>query len=87
MAKATTTAKVDETQDQAVTPENIENTENTAPKATTTAKEKVYKFVSDNKYLTCASLGVQFVNGRAETTNLEVAKALATKNGVTLIEE
>ena len=82
MAKATTTAKAEETQDQAV-----ENTENTAPKATTTAKEKVYKFVSDNKYLTCASLGVQFVNGRAETTNLEVAKALATKSGVTLIEE
>lgn len=86
MAKANTTAKADEIKDQDTAPENTGATEeNTAPKAT--AKEKVYKFVSDNKYLTCASLGIQFMNGRAETTSLEVAKALATKSGVTLIEE
>lgn len=57
------------------------------PKAGKKPKGKVYKFVSDNKFLTCASLGVQFMNGKAETESLEVAKALATLSGVTLVEE
>lgn len=50
-------------------------------------KGKVYKFVSDNKFLTCSSVGVQFINGKAETSNLEVAKVLATISGVTLVED
>ena len=50
-------------------------------------KGKVYKFVSDNKFLTCSSVGVQFINGKAETYSLEVAKVLATLSGVTLVED
>lgn len=75
--------------------------ENTTPKAeekkTTTkaeqaketkgTKEKVYKFKSANKFLSCVGLGVQFINGTATTTNLEVAKALAKIDGVELVEE
>ena len=49
--------------------------------------EKVYRFKSANKYLSCASLGVQFVNGEATTTNLAVARALAKLDGVTLVED
>lgn len=48
---------------------------------------KVYTFKSANKYLTCAHLGVQFINGTATTTNLEIAKALVKIEGVELIEE
>ena len=48
---------------------------------------KVYKFTSGNKYLTVAHLGIQFRDGKAETTNLEVAKALAKVGGVELVEE
>ena len=48
---------------------------------------KVYKFKSENPYLTVAFLGVQFRKGKAETTNLEVAKALAKVGGVELVEE
>ncbi len=51
------------------------------------AKKKVYKFISQNKYLTCTTLGVQFMNGKAETDNLEIAKELAKLSGVTLVEE
>ena len=50
-------------------------------------KGKVYKFISDNKFLTCSSVGVQFINGKAETSSLEVAKVLATLSGVTLVED
>lgn len=50
-------------------------------------KAKVYSFVSSNKYLTVSSLGVQFVNGKATVTDLTVARALATIEGVTLIED
>lgn len=60
------------------------------PQATSkeeTPKSKVYKFVSSNKFLTCSALGVQFINGKAETESLEVAKVLATLNGVTLVED
>lgn len=50
------------------------------------ATEKVYRFTSTNKFLTCAALGVQFINGMASTTNLTVARALAKIDGVTLVE-
>lgn len=50
-------------------------------------KVKEYKFVSSNKYLTVSSLGVQFVKGKATVTDLEVARALATIDGVTLVED
>lgn len=49
--------------------------------------EKVYKFTSTNKFLTCAGLGVQFIDGKATTTNLAVAKALVNIAGVELVEE
>lgn len=52
-----------------------------------TTKAKVYNFVSANKYLTVSSLGVQFVNGKATVTDVEVARALATLDGVTLVED
>ena len=48
---------------------------------------KVYNFTSKNSFLSCVALGVQFVSGKASTTNLEVAKALATIDGVELVEE
>ena len=51
------------------------------------ATEKVYNFKSTNKYLSCVALGVQFINGKASTTNLEVARALAKIDGVTLVED
>ncbi len=51
------------------------------------AAAKVYKFTSDNKFLTCSALGVQFMDGKASTTNLEVAKALAKIDGVKLVED
>ena len=50
------------------------------------AAAKVYNFTSDNKFLTCSALGVQFMNGKASTINLEVAKALAKIDGVKLVE-
>lgn len=58
-----------------------------APQPPQAAQKKVYKFVSNNKFLTCASLGVQFINGRAETESLEIAKALTHISGVTMVEE
>lgn len=61
-----------------------------ATKKTTPVKEepvKVYKFKSENPYLTVANLGIQFKDGKAETSNLNVAKALAKVGGVELVEE
>lgn len=63
---------------------------NKSNKAETSEKseaKRVYKFSSDNKYLTCAALGIQFMNGKAETDNLEIAKALVKISGVTMIED
>ena len=60
-------------------------TENKAENKAT--KEKKYTFISTNKYLTVASLGVQFINGKATVTDVEVARALATIDGVTLVED
>ena len=56
-------------------------------KAAQEKKAKVYNFTSDNKFLTCSALGVQFMDGKASTTNLEVAKALAKIDGVKLVED
>ena len=90
MAKANNTAKAEETKDQAPEMDPKETKETKAPeggaqkeeKANNTAKaEKVYKFT------TCSAVGVQFIDGKAETKSLEVAKVLATLDGVTLIEE
>ncbi|EGG86885.1 MAG: hypothetical protein ACLVD8_17730 [Enterocloster sp.] len=47
---------------------------------------KVYHFTSKKKFLTCAGLGVQFMDGKASTDNLEVARALAKIDGVELVE-
>lgn len=59
-----------------------------AEKATTkTTEVKVYNFTSTNKYLSCTGLGVQFMDGKASTTSLEVAKALVKIDGVKLVEE
>lgn len=58
-----------------------------APEEKVQVEEKAYKFVSSNKYLTVSSLGVQFVNGKATVTDLTVARALATIDGVTLVED
>lgn len=90
MAKTTTQGKDPEITETA---QNTPDTENqgATPKEETpkaeTPKGKVYKFVSDNKFLTCSSVGVQFINGKAETSSLEVAKVLATLSGVTLVED
>ena len=65
--------------------ENIETTAKVEkPKK---AEDKVYKFTSENKYLSCVGLGVQFINGYASTTNLAVARALTKIKGVTLVED
>ncbi len=90
MAKNTTQGKDPEITETAQNTPDTENQGSTpkeeTPKAET-PKGKVYKFVSENKYLTCSSVGVQFINGKAETSSLEVAKVLATLSGVTLVED
>ena len=48
---------------------------------------KVYNFTSTNKFLSCIGLGVQFIDGKASTSNLEVAKELVKLDGVELVEE
>lgn len=60
------------------------------PKVTTTpakAEPKSFTFVSENPYLSVTSLGVQFVGGKATVTDVAVARALATIDGVTLVEK
>lgn len=54
---------------------------------TTDGEAKVYNFISTNKYLSCTGLGVQFMDGKASTTKLEVAKALVKIDGVELVEK
>ena len=56
-------------------------------KETKGTTEKVYTFKSEDKFLSCVALGVQFINGTASTTKLEVARALAKIDGVTLVED
>lgn len=56
-------------------------------KTTEGATTKVYKFTSTNKFLSCIGLGVQFMDGKASTTSLEVAKELVKIDGVELVEE
>lgn len=53
----------------------------------TDATEKIYKFKSQNKFLTVSAVDVQFIDGVATTTKLEVAKYLATLDGVEKVEE
>lgn len=84
MAKNTTQGKDPEITE---TPQNTPEAETAKGKGESKPKGKVYKFVSDNKFLTCSSVGVQFINGKAETSSLEVAKVLATLSGVTLVED
>jgi len=48
---------------------------------------KVYKFKSENPYLTVGFLGIQFREGKAETSNLNVARALAKIGGVEMVED
>lgn len=88
MTKATNTATADKAEDQVKAPQENKGDTQKEEKATNTDKaEKVYKFTSKNKFLTCSAVGIQFINGVAETKSLEVAKVLATLDGVTLIEE
>lgn len=58
-----------------------------AKKQAKTAEGKVYNFKSTNKFLSCVGLGVQFMDGKASTTKLEVAKELVKLDGVELVEE
>lgn len=83
-AKATEGAKAPET-----TTEGKATTKTTEKKANAKATEgaKVYRFKSANKFLSCVGLGVQFMDGTASTTKLEVAKELAKIDGVELVEE
>lgn len=57
---------------------SVKNVETTA---------KTYKFKSQNKFLTVSAVDVQFIDGVATTPNLEVAKYLATLDGVEMVEE
>lgn len=83
-----------ETKQKQVTENNETKQEQIPVEATTTDKateanteeENVYNFISSNKFLTVASLGVQFVNGKASTKDITVARALATIYGVERVE-
>lgn len=55
--------------------------------AGTRKPEKAYRFRSEYKALTVASLGVQFRDGEAVTKDVGVARALATIDGVSLVED
>lgn len=59
----------------------------TTQAATEEKGAKVYNFTSKKKFLTCAGLGVQFMDGKASTDSLEVARALAKIDGVELVED
>lgn len=61
-------------------------TQATQKKAESKTENKVYNFISSNKFLTVSSLGVQFMNGKASTEDLDVARALATIDGVERVE-
>lgn len=64
-----------------------EQAKETKAKETKGTAEKVYNFKSANKFLSCVALGVQFIDGKASTTDLGVARALAKIDGVTLVED
>ena len=100
MAKAKTQAEAkpveekitapEETTAEATTPaeEKAEaGKEDNKDEAKTQAEAKVYKLKSENKYLTCSGLGVQFINGYATTSSVEVARALVKISGVELVED
>lgn len=69
------------------TPKNEEKKSTDKARTKKTEGAKVYNFTSKKKFLTCTGLGVQFINGKASTNNLEVAKALVKIDGVELVEE
>lgn len=94
MARKSSTDPTKTKQEQ-VTENKKDKQEQTPTKATATneateaedkQEEKVYNFTSSNKFLTVASLGVQFVNGKASTKDITVARALATIYGVERVE-
>lgn len=70
---------------------NTEGAKVQAPETKTAGKNtegaKVYRFTSQDPFLSCFALGIQFIDGKASTSNLEVAKALVKIKGVELIEE
>lgn len=68
---------------------NVTPEEAIVPEETPVQKKsvKVYKFKSENPYLTVGNLGIQFRQGKAETTNLNIAKALAMVGGVEMVED
>lgn len=68
-------------------PKSEEKKTTAKAQAKKTEEAKVYSFTSKKKFLTCAGLGVQFMDGKASTTNLEVAKALVKIDGVELVED
>lgn len=95
-AKKTATKPVEDVKE--VKAEEITGAEEKAPvepvkeaEATKPVEEvkpvKVYNFISENKFLTVTSLGVQFIDGKASVTDLAVARALATIDGVQHIED
>ena len=53
----------------------------------TKKKNKSYVFKHPNKYLTVASLGVQFRDGKYETEDKEIAKALINLDDVELVSQ
>lgn len=91
MPRKAQTAPEQEKDEKAVdAPANEKKEQEDEKKASQTAPEqekKVYTFTSSNPFLSCVGLGVQFINGKASTTNLEVARVLATLDGVELVEE
>ena len=77
--------KVEPTKAKGVTEANEATT---APaEAINEPEVKVYNFISENKYLTVTALGVQFMDGKASTTDLAVARALATIDGVERVKD
>ena len=81
--KKNTPAQVEEVV-ETITPAQEEPTVQEEPKA---EPVKVYEFKAKNPYLTVADLGIQFRQGKAHTTNLAIARALAKVAGVELVEE
>lgn len=90
-AKATEGAKTEApaTQETKAPAEKATGAKKGSAKATEGAKTgaKVYNFTATNKFLSCVGLGIQFVDGKASTTSLEVAKELVKLDGVDLVEE
>ncbi len=93
MAKKQTKEPVETTETPIEVTEAVVENEKDKDEAKKQTKEpvektgKVYKFTSKNRFLTVGACDVQFIDGKAETSNLEVARILAKIDGVTLVEE